>query len=249
MVAKGAIEMKVSEDRTLAAKELAKYFDHTALKADVTHLDIHSLCAEAIELGTAAVCINPLWIPLAVKLLDGSDVMPITVVGFPLGATGTATKIYESREAIARGAREIDMVLSIGELRSDHQEAARRDIVEVKRACGDVPLKVIFETSLLSPAEIHKVALWCAKDGIDYVKTSTGFGARGASIEDIEIMREAINSVPQSQTKIKASGGIRNLADTMSMIEVGADRIGASATKAIVAELLGHAGKVTTIGY
>jgi deoxyribose-phosphate aldolase len=225
--------------QNLTGKILAKYFDHTALKADTTAMDIERLCHEAESLETAAVCVNPLWLPLAAKYLAKTEVMPITVVGFPLGATGTATKIYESRDAIAKGAREIDMVLSIGEFRSGQKESARRDIVAVKRACDDVPLKVIFETALLTPAEIYEIAVWCAKDGVEFVKTSTGFSSRGASIEDIKIMREAIDSVPQSQTKIKASGGIRTLADTLTLIEAGADRIGASATKDIIAEFVG----------
>jgi deoxyribose-phosphate aldolase len=122
--------------------ELAKYFDHTALKAETTEADIRKLCAEAASWGTAAVCINPVWIPLAVKLLGNSPVKPITVVGFPLGGTGTNTKVYEAREAIAQGAKEIDMVLSVGEFRSGHFDAVRRDITNVQRACGDIPLKV-----------------------------------------------------------------------------------------------------------
>lgn len=220
-------------------KELAKYFDHTALKAETTATNIETLCREAAQLGTAAVCVNPVWIPLAAKLLAGTDVMPITVVGFPLGATGTGTKVYEAREAIARGAREIDMVLSVGELKSGHHDQARADIVAVKKACGDVPLKVIFETSLLNPEEIALVTRWCAEDGVDFVKTSTGFGSRGASLEDIRIMKDVIQSVAESQTKIKASGGIRNLEQTLALIAAGADRIGASATVSIIAELSG----------
>ena len=230
--------MTVSRIGHLTSKSMAKYFDHTALKAETSAAQIERLCAEAKSLGTAAVCVNPVWIPLAVKLLSGSDVMPITVVGFPLGATGTWTKIYESKDAISRGAQEIDMVISLGELRSGHKDAVRRDIVDVKRACRDIPLKVIFETALLTPQEIYEIAQWCAEDGIDFVKTSTGFSSRGASIDDIKIMREAITSVPQSRTKIKASGGIKNLADTLAMIDAGADRIGASATKDIMTEFM-----------
>ena len=219
--------------------ELAKYFDHTALKAETTQADIEALCAEARQLGTAAVCVNAIWIPLATKLLKGTGVMPITVVGFPLGASGTGAKVYEAREAIQNGAKEIDMVLSVGEVKSRQYDSARGDIVAVKKACGDVPLKVIFETSLLTDDEIAMVTRWCAEDGVDFVKTSTGFGSRGASVNDIRIMRETIRSVDGSHTRIKASGGIRTLKDTLSLIEAGADRIGASATKAIVAELGG----------
>ncbi len=234
----------------LTARKLAKFFDHTALKAETTAAMIERLCTEARMLDTAALCVNPLWLPLACKLLEGCDVMPITVVGFPLGATGTATKIYESRQAIAMGAREIDMVLSIGEIRSGQKEAARRDIIAVKRACGDVPLKVIFETALLTSSEIYEIATWCAEDGVEFVKTSTGFSSRGASVDDIKIMRRAIDSIPSSRTKIKASGGIKTLNDTLMMIEAGADRIGASATTDIVAEFSGDTlGSVTGDDY
>lgn len=223
----------------LTAVELAKYFDHTALKAETTVNDIKSLCDEAKKLGTAAVCINPVWIPLASELLQGASVMPITVVGFPLGAMGTEAKIFEAKKAISLGAKEIDMVLSVGELKSKLLNEARRDIVAVKKSIGSVPLKVIFETSLLTPEEISSVAKWCAEDGIDFVKTSTGFGSRGASIEDIKIMREAIQSVAGARTKIKASGGIRTLKDTLALIDAGAERIGASATRSIIDELKG----------
>lgn len=221
------------------AQQLAKFFDHTALKAETSAVQIDVLCREARQLGTAAVCINSVWIPLAAELLKGSDVMPITVVGFPLGASGTESKIFEARHAIKLGAREIDMVLSVGELKSGLMEQTRRDIVEVKKACGAVPLKVIFETSLLTSDEITLVTKWCAEDGVDFVKTSTGFGSRGATLEDIRLMRDAIAMVKGSPTKIKASGGIRTLEQTLALIHAGAHRIGASATLSIVGELKG----------
>jgi deoxyribose-phosphate aldolase len=227
----------------LSAQQLAKYFDHTALKAETTAAHIETLCREAKQLGTAAVCVNAVWIPLATKLLRDTDVMPITVVGFPLGANGTESKVYEAKDSIAKGAKEIDMVLSVGELKSGHMDQARRDILCLKNACGSVPLKVIFETSLLTSDEIGLVTRWCAEDGIDFVKTSTGFGSRGASLEDIRIMKSVISAVPGSITKIKASGGIRTLEQTMDLISAGADRIGASATISIIAELSGGAAE------
>lgn len=227
--------------RAFSPKELARYFDHTALKAETSADDIKSLCHEARELGTAAVCVNPVWIPLASSILTGSNVMPITVVGFPLGAMGTASKVFETRAAIDCGAKEIDMVLSVGQIKSRMFTEARNDIVAVKKACEIIPLKVIFETSLLNADEISMVAKWCAEDGIDFVKTSTGFGSRGASIADIKIMRDTIMGVSNAKTKIKASGGIRTLKDTLALIEAGADRIGASATRAILDELQGGA--------
>ena len=230
-------------------QELAKYFDHTALKPETTEADIRQLCSEAAAWQTATVCINPVWIPLASKLLRGSGVKPITVVGFPLGATGTHTKVYEAREAIAQGAEEIDMVLSIGEFKSGKHDAVRRDIVSVMKACGDIPLKVIFETSLLRGEDVHLIATWCAEDGVGFVKTSTGFSGRGASVEDIRIMKSAIDGVSGSPTAIKASGGIRTLKDTLAMIDAGATRIGASATGSILKELSGGTSASGTGNY
>lgn len=224
----------------LTPEQLAKYFDHTALKSETTEEDIRKLCQEAKDLNTAAVCVNPIWIPLAKTLLQGTTVMPITVVGFPLGATGTATKVFESQEAIKNGAKEIDMVLSVGELKAKKYDVAREDIRAVKKACGQVPLKVIFETSLLTNDEISLVASWCAQDGVEFVKTSTGFGSRGASVEDVKLMKAEIQKVPNCKTKIKASGGIRNLKGTLELIEAGADRIGASASVAIMKEFRGE---------
>lgn len=222
-----------------SAATLAKFFDHTALKADTTQHDIVKLCREARELEVATVCINPIWVPLAASLLVGSPVKVITVVGFPLGATGTATKVFEAQNAIALGAQEIDMVLSIGAFKSSDCDSARRDIQAVHKACKDIPLKVIFETCYLAKADITTVATWCAEDGVAFVKTSTGFGSRGASVEDILLMKNAIASVKGAKTKIKASGGIRTLKDVLKMIEAGATRIGASATVDIIAELAG----------
>lgn len=225
--------------RPYTQTELAKFFDHTALKAETTAAQIGTLCDEASRLGTAAVCVNAVWIPLAAKLLKGTSVMPITVVGFPLGANGPESKCFEAKDAIAKGAQEIDMVLSLGELKSGAGDRARADIVAVKKACGSVPLKVIFETSLLTPDDIAMVTKWCAEDGIDFVKTSTGFGSRGASLDDVRIMKETISAVKGAVTKIKASGGIRNLEQTLALIAAGADRIGASATVSIIQELAG----------
>ena len=226
-------------------KSLAGYFDHTALKPEVTAADIRKLCTDAARLGALTVCVNPQWVSLASRCLAGTQVMPITVVGFPLGACGTATKVFEARTAINNGAREIDMVLSVGEYLGGDHDAARRDINEVQRACGDIPLKVIFETSLLKPADITRIARWCAEDGVAFVKTSTGFGSRGASVVDVQLMRDAIASVPDARTEIKASGGIRTLSDTLRLIAAGATRIGASATESIVAELNGNcSGKI-----
>ncbi|MCX6127279.1 MAG: deoxyribose-phosphate aldolase [Proteobacteria bacterium] len=220
----------------LSIQEFAKYFDHTALKPETTRADIQKLCEEAKQLCVAAVCVNPIWIGMARELLNGSGVMAITVVGFPLGASETDTKVFETRNAVARGAQEIDMVISIGQWKAEEHDLVRKDIYEVHKACRGVPLKVIFETSLLQPQDIHKLSTWCAEDGIEFVKTSTGFGSRGATIEDIKVMSRAIKAVGGAKTKIKASGGIKTLADALGMIEAGAQRIGASATVTMVRE-------------
>ncbi|MCX6116707.1 MAG: deoxyribose-phosphate aldolase [Proteobacteria bacterium] len=221
------------------AQELAKYFDHTALKAETTLDDIKRLCHEARQLGTASVCINPTWIPFARQELDGSSVMVITVIGFPLGAMSTSAKIFEARDAIECGAQEIDMVLAVGKMKSQDHEYVKHEIRSIQAACGDIPLKVIFETCYLTEHEIEMATRWCAEYGVAFVKTSTGFGSRGASVRDLEIMRQTILSVPESPTRIKASGGIRTLDDVQKMIAAGADRIGASATVGIIGELTG----------
>jgi deoxyribose-phosphate aldolase len=237
---------KLSPD---AIRRLAKAIDHTALKADTTKRDIEQLCVEAIHFDTASVCVNPSWITLCKSLLKDTSVMPITVVGFPLGATTTGSKVYEAREAIYNGAKEIDMVLNVGLVKGGAMELALKDIYEVLRACEDVPLKVIFETCYLTAEEIFHVAHWCAKHQVAFVKTSTGFGARGASVQDIEIMKRAIASVSESITEIKASGGIRTLKDAEMMIAAGATRLGASATRAIMMEAQGLSAVSSHSGY
>jgi len=218
---------------------LAAYFDHTLLKADATKDEIVHLCQEAHHLGVKTVCIQPIWLTTAVQTLRNSKVVPITVVGFPLGATPTQLKVYETEAAIKLGAREIDMVISTGAWKSGQHEAVRSDIRDVKTACGNIPLKVILETALLTAEDITLITKWCAEDHVAFVKTSTGFSSRGASLEDVRLMKAAIDSVPGSTTKIKASGGIRTLGDVLALIEAGASRIGASATAQILAELQG----------
>jgi deoxyribose-phosphate aldolase len=220
----------------MSAIEFAKFFDHTALKPDATESAIKTLCKEARTLGVAAVCVNPIWIPLCVTILEGSDVLPITVVGFPLGSSTGESKVFEARQAISQGAKEIDMVLSVGAWKSGFKEDVRKDIRMVQKACGDIPLKVIFETSLLMETDIDELARMCAEEQVAFIKTSTGFGSRGASVADIEIMAKAIAAVKGSQTAIKASGGIKTLKDALSMIDAGATRIGSSATVALVDE-------------
>jgi deoxyribose-phosphate aldolase len=224
--------------------EFAKFFDHTLLKMDATRQQIESFCEEAIELQVKSVCVHSSWVEAAARVLKSSDVFPISVVGFPLGVMSTSSKVYEAKRAIEDGACEIDMVIHVGLLRSGDSgslgDLCRRDIEAVYQACGDsIPLKVILETALLSDAEIAKVSRWCAELGVAFVKTSTGFSTRGASTQDVQIMRGAILSVSGAKTRIKASGGIRTLKDAISMIDAGATRLGVSATRAILREFEG----------
>lgn len=214
------------------AKEFARYFDHTLLKPEGSATQVQKLCKEARENEFATVCINPYWLPLAAKELSGSTTVPITVVGFPLGANTTSSKVYETKNAIELGAKEIDMVINVGLVKSGNYQMCEKDIEAVYIECKTTPLKVILETSLLEPDEITRVSKLCSDIGVAFVKTSTGFGSRGASVEDIKLMKTAISD----RVRIKASGGIRTLEDAEKMIAAGADRIGASASVGILEE-------------
>lgn len=204
--------------------------DHTLLKPEAQPADVEQLCAEARAHRFAAVCVNPVYVKLAASHLEGSDVMVATVVGFPLGAVTTATKVEEARGAIGDGASEVDMVMAIGLLKGGDLKACGDDIAAVVRACEGRAVKVILETSLLSPEEIATASKIAAAGGAAFVKTSTGFGSRGASVEDIRIMKEAVGD----RCRIKASGGIRTREQAIAMIEAGASRLGTSAGVTIV---------------
>ena len=198
------------------------HIDYTLLKATTTHEDIWNLCEEAKEKGCASVCIPSCFVPF---VADHFPTLTIcTVVGFPLGNSSMTTKVAEAKEAIYYGANEIDMVINIGYLKNGQYYAVKREIEEVKEAIGDRVLKVIIETCYLDEEEIAIATRLVDESPADYVKTSTGFGTRGASFEDIMIMKENINH----DTKIKASGGIRTLEDMMKYVALGCDRIGAS---------------------
>ena len=201
----------------LTQSQLAKYMDHTLLKADATLDGIDRVVAEAKQFGCASVCVNPFWVPYVARLLDGSGVATCTVVGFPLGASSTASKVFETTDAIANGADEIDMVINIGELKAGHAEL----------------LKVIIECCLLTDDEKRLACLLCAEAGADFVKTSTGFSTGGATVADVALMRECVGP----DFGVKAAGGIRTLADAYAMIEAGASRLGVSAAASILAEL------------
>ena len=212
---------------------IAKYIDHTLLKADARKEDIEKLCSEAFHNGFASVCVNSCWVPLASELLAGTDVKVCTVVGFPLGAASANAKAAEAADAAKNGADEIDMVINIGMLKSGMMEAVEDDIKEVRNAAKGKILKVIIETCLLSDDEKKAACRTAADAGADFVKTSTGFSTGGATVHDVALMKEAVSA---RGLKVKASGGIRNYKDAKAMIDAGADRIGASAGIAIVKE-------------
>ena len=215
----------------LESRQLASCIDHTLLKANATRMDILRLCEEARQFGFKAVCVNPAWVPLAAEALKGSGVGLATVVGFPLGANRTVVKEAEASDAIAAGATEIDMVLNIGAFQSGERETALQDVKAVIEACGRrAVVKVIIETCFLTDQEKREASLLCQEAGADYVKTSTGFGTGGATVEDVALIREAIGPA----MGIKASGGIRDAEFARKLIEAGATRLGASASVAIV---------------
>ena len=212
--------------------ELNRYFDHTLLKPDATSEQIKKLCAEARKYEFASVCVNPDFIQLAKKELEGSIVNVCTVIGFPLGAMTSASKAYEAKDAIARGADEVDMVLNVSKAKEHDYEAVEQDIRLVKEACGNTLLKVILETCLLTKEEIVECCKAAERAGADYVKTSTGFSKGGATPEDVALMRKTVGD----RLGVKASGGVHNLAEANAMIEAGASRIGASASVVVMEE-------------
>lgn len=203
---------------------LAKYIDHTILKPDATEEDIRILCEEAKTYGFASVCINPYWVSYAKQLLQDTDVAICTVVGFPLGATPACVKAYETNQAIEDGADEIDMVINIGALKSQDTQTVLEDIKAVVKASKQKLVKVIIETCLLTDEQKRLACRLALEAQADFVKTSTGFSSHGATLEDVALMK----SVVKDQAKVKASGGIRDYATAMSMIEAGASRLGTS---------------------
>ena len=213
-------------------KKINKLIDHTLLKAFATTSDIKKLCAEAIEYDFASVCVNPANVSLASKLLKGSDVKVCTVIGFPLGANTTATKAFETKDAVLNGAQEIDMVINIGKAKEHDYEYILEDIRAVVDSADGNLVKVIIETCYLDKEEIREVCHMASLAGANFVKTSTGFGTGGAKAEDVKLMKE---SIPETM-EVKASGGIRTLSDLEIMVENGATRIGASSGAAIIKE-------------
>ena len=204
--------------------KLSKYIDHTLLQADATKEQIVELCKEAKEYYFASVCVNPSWIDVAKEELQGSDVKVCVVIGFPLGAMTKDAKVFEARDAIEKGADEVDMVIHIGKLKDGDDAYVTSEIKAIKEAVGDHVLKVIIETCLLSDEEKVRACLDAKQAGADFVKTSTGFSTSGATVEDVALMKKTVGE----GVSVKAAGGVRTKEDMMAMIDAGADRIGTS---------------------
>ncbi|HRJ44888.1 MAG: deoxyribose-phosphate aldolase [Caldilineaceae bacterium] len=226
----------------LSPEDVAAAIDHTALKPATTEAEIRQLCSEALHYKFASVCVNPTWVALAAELLADSPVRVCTVIGFPLGATLSAVKAFETGATIAAGAQEVDMVINIGRLKDAQYDAVRDDIRGVVNAAHSgggrsrpVVVKVIIETALLTDFEKRMACILAAEAGADFVKTSTGFSGGGATVEDIRLMRQVVGP----QMGVKASGGIRNGASSLALLEAGATRLGVSAGVTIVQELIG----------
>lgn len=203
--------------------EILAHVDHTLLKPEATWQDIRRVCDEAVEHRTASVCINPCYVQQAVAYLRGR--VPVcTVIGFPLGATDTATKVFEAKTAVQHGAAELDMVVNIGALKAGDIKAVEEEISVLKAAVGDKVLKVIVETCLLTDAEKEAMCEAVCRAGADYIKTSTGFSAGGATFADIELFKRCVDG----RCKIKAAGGIRSVTDMERFLALGADRLGTS---------------------
>jgi len=209
---------------------LAKYIDHTILKPDTTKAQVKVICDEAKKYQFASVCVNQYNTAFVKNELKDSDVKVCTVVGFPLGATTKDVKAFETKQAIADGADEIDMVINIGALKDGLEEEVYEDIKAVVEAAAGATVKVIIETCLLTDEQKEIACKLAVKAKADFVKTSTGFSSGGATVEDVRLMKEAV----AGQAKVKASGGVRDYEDAMAVIEAGADRIGASSGVAIM---------------
>ena len=213
------------------SKELAQYIDHTMFKPDAVNSAYDQVCAEAVQYHFKSVCVNSSWVPYVAKKLQGTGVKICSVVGFPLGAMTSRSKAFETREAIEHGASEIDMVLAIGKLKSGDFDYVEQDILAVRRATrSNTILKVIIETSMLTQEEKVMACQIAKRAGANFVKTSTGFGGGGASVEDIALMKNVVGK----GMEVKASGGVRDYDKAMSMIGAGATRIGAVSSVAIV---------------
>lgn len=201
-----------------------KLIDHTLLRQDAKQEEILKLCEEAKTYDFMSVCVNTSYVKLAADALKGSDVLVCTTVGFPLGMSTTESKVFETKQAIENGAKEVDMVINVGALKDKRYDYVLNEIKAVKEATGDLVLKVIIETALLSDEEIVKASELVVESGADFVKTSTGFSTGGATVEDVKLMKETV----QDKIQIKAAGGVRSVEDLNAMVAAGATRIGTS---------------------
>lgn len=218
-------------DRLPETIDLAPLVDHTLLRADANRTEIDTLCAEALEHGFASVCVNPCWVPSAVRTLQGSSVRVCTVVGFPLGASTSGAKAFEAQAALQAGALEVDMVLALGAVKSEDWAYVSADLQAVRQAVPQPAiLKVILEACLLTEAEIQKACALAVEAGLDFVKTSTGFSTGGATEQAVALMRATVGD----SIGVKASGGIRTRAQALAMVRAGATRLGLSASVAVV---------------
>lgn len=248
LVVHGAERFGLQAAGGMYSREIARLIDHTLLRPDATRSQIEALCGEAREHGFATVCVNPAWVPLCAHLLKGTETRVCTVVGFPLGATLPEVKAYEAARVVAEGACEVDMVLNVGALKSGDYSLVARDIRQVVLAsrAGGALVKVILETALLDDDEKVKACVLAREASADFVKTSTGFAAAGATAADVALMRRVVGPL----MGVKAAGGVRDLKSAKAMIEAGADRIGASVGVKIVQESRGAApAPPSTSGY
>ena len=230
-----AIQRHVEKTKTIKKPlDLAPLIEHTLLKPEATRRDIIRLCEEAKRFHFHGVCVNPVFVKEAQKQLTGTDCSVITVVGFPLGANITATKVEETKHVLELGANEVDMVIPIGALKDSDYSAVWQDIRAVVEAAGPIPVKVIIETGLLEETEKIAACLLAERAGAAFVKTSTGFSVRGATVEDVKLMKAVVGD----GLGIKAAGGIRDFQTARALVEAGSTRLGCSASVAIVTESL-----------
>jgi deoxyribose-phosphate aldolase len=219
---------EISWDKT--KKNLASIIDHTNLHPDATNKDIEQLCKEAIEWGTAAVCVAPYYVEKCKNILAKTDIKVCTVIGFPLGANKTEVKTLEAKESLKDGADELDMVINIGALKSSDYTPVFQDIKQIAELAEDNILKVILETALLTDKEIIRACEIAEEAGADFVKTSTGFAKEGATVKNVKLMRNTVGS----RLGVKAAGGIKTYEQAQKMVEAGANRIGASSSGQII---------------
>ncbi len=243
----GASRIGVVLGETATAHDWASLIDHTLLKPEASENDIKKLCSEAVQYGFASVCVNPAWVKKAAEFLRGSNVPVCTVIGFPLGATISDVKAYEARRAIFNGAREVDMVINVGALKSGDDCTVEDDIRAVVDAAheNNILCKVIIETALLTDDEKVRACLASKNAGADFVKTSTGFAKGGATVADIALMRRVVGK----DLGVKASGGVKGIEDAKAMVEAGATRIGASVGVKIAQEASGVKSNIVAGNY